>query len=56
MKRVFGWSDFGGEKMVGPTYFLSWPTIFQLSQIGEKMGRGSDLIKMTFLPLSTLLK
>ena len=48
---VFGWSDFEGEKMVGPTYFLPWPTIFQLPQIGEKMRKGSDLMKMTFLPL-----
>lgn len=38
----------------GGTYlFFLWPTIFQLPQIGEKMGR-SDLIKilkMTFLLL-----
>ena len=48
MERIFGWSDFGGKKMVGFTYFLPWPTIFQLLQIGEKMGRKSDLIKITF--------
>ena len=37
--------------MVGPTYFLPWPTIFQLPHIREKMGRESDLIKMTLIPL-----
>ena len=37
--------------MVGPTYFLPWPTIFQLPHIREKMGRESDLMKMTFIPL-----
>lgn len=29
MEEMFGWSDFGGEKMVGPNCFLSGPTIFQ---------------------------
>ena len=48
---VFNWSDFGREKMVKLTYFLPWLTIFQLPQIEEKMRRGCDLIKMTFLPL-----
>ena len=51
MEMMFGLSDFGGEKVVGLIYFLPWPTIFQLPQIREKMGRESDLIKMTFIPL-----
>ena len=51
MEMMFGLSDFGEEKVVGLIYFLPWPTIFQLPQIREKMGRESDLIKMTFIPL-----
>ena len=35
--KVFGWSDFGGEKVVGLGCFLSGPIIFQPLQIGEKM-------------------
>ena len=52
---MFGWSDFGGEKVEGPGCFLSRPTIFQPLQIGEKIGKIIDWMEITHLPLPSKL-
>lgn len=34
--EILGWSDFGGEKMVGPNCFFLGPTIFQPPKLERK--------------------